>query len=75
MASEGKRPMDTQTLQQRISQVEGKRELLLKLKSDPNLGTLSLDVDQALIEMDDLMREFRQTFPNGVGGGTTIDIL
>jgi hypothetical protein len=68
------RDMDTQTLQQRIIQVEGKRELLLKLKSDPNLGALSLDVDQALIEMDDLMREFRQTFPNGVGGAT-IDIL
>jgi hypothetical protein len=65
--------MDTQTLQQRITQVEGKRELLLKLKSDPNLGVLSLDVDQALIEMDDLMREFGQTFPNGVGGAT-IDI-
>jgi hypothetical protein len=69
-----KRDMDTQTLQQRIIQVEGKRELLLKLKSDLNLGTLALDVDQALIEMDDLMKEFRQTFPNGVGGAT-IDIL
>ena len=65
--------MNNQTLQQRITQVEEKRELLLKLKSDPNLGVLSLDVDQALIEMDDLMREFRQTFPNGVGGAT-IDI-
>jgi hypothetical protein len=55
--------MDTQTLQQRIAQVEQKRELLLKLKADPNLGALSLDVDQALIEMDALMAEFRQTFP------------
>jgi hypothetical protein len=69
-----KRHMDTQILKQRIAQVEGKRELLLKLKSDPNLGVLSLDVDQALIEMDDLMREFRQTFPDGVSGAT-IDIL
>ncbi len=68
-----KRHMDTQALQQRITQVEGKRELLLKLKSDPNLGTLSLDVDQALIEMDDLMSEFRQTFPGGVEVAT-IDI-
>ncbi len=68
-----KKYMNNQTLQQRITQVEEKRELLLKLKSDPNLGVLSLDVDQALIEMDDLMREFRQTFPNGVGGAT-IDI-
>jgi hypothetical protein len=69
-----KRHMDTQTLQQRIRQVEGKRELLLKLKSDPNLGVLSLDVDQALIEMDDLMSEFRQTFPDKFSGAT-IDIL
>jgi hypothetical protein len=65
--------MDTQTLEQRIAQVEGKRELLLKLKADPSLGGLSLDVEQALIEMDDLMREFQQTFPNGVTV-PTIDI-
>jgi hypothetical protein len=58
--------MDAQTLQERIAQVEGKRELLLKFQSDPNLSTLSLDVDQALIEMDDLMAEFRQTFPDGI---------
>ena len=57
--------MDAQSLQARISQVESKRELLLKFKADPTLGTLSLDVDQALIEMDDLMTEFRKTFPSG----------
>jgi hypothetical protein len=58
--------MDAQNLQARVAQVEGKRALLLKFQADPNLSTLSLDVDQALIEMDDLMTEFRQTFPNGV---------
>jgi hypothetical protein len=58
--------MDAKSLQARIAQVESKRELLLKLQADPNLGILSLDVSQALIEMDDLMLEFRQTFPNGV---------
>jgi hypothetical protein len=58
--------MDAQSLQERIAQVEVKRALLLKFKTDPNLGTLSLDVDQALIEMDDLMTEFRQTFPRGI---------
>lgn len=57
--------MEAQTLQQRIAAVEAKRELLLKLKADPNLGALSIDVDQALIEMDDLMLEFRRTFPTG----------
>ena len=59
--------MNTQSLQERIAQVESKRALLLKFKTDPTLGTLSLDVDQALIEMDDLMIEFQRTFPNGVG--------
>ena len=58
--------MNAQTLQERIAQVESKRALLLKFKTDPTLGTLSLDVDQALIEMDDLMIEFQRTFPNGV---------
>ncbi len=58
--------MDAKSLQERIAQVEGKRELLLKLQADPNLGVLSLDVSQALIEMDDLMMEFRKTFPSGI---------
>jgi hypothetical protein len=58
--------MDAQSLRERIAQVEDKRELLLKFQADPNLGTLSLDVDQALTEMDDLMTEFRRTFPNGI---------
>jgi hypothetical protein len=58
--------MDAKILQERIAQVEGKRELLLKFQADPNLSNLSLDIDQALIEMDDLMAEFRKTFPNGI---------
>jgi hypothetical protein len=58
--------MDAKTLQDRIALVENKREMLLRLQADPSIGLLSLDVSQALIEMDDLMAEFRQTFPNGV---------
>ena len=58
--------MDAKTLQERITQVESKRALLLKFQTDPNIGTLSLDVDQALIEMNDLMTEFQQTFPAGI---------
>ena len=58
--------MDAKSLQERVAQVETKRSLLLKYQADSTLGTLSLDVDQALIEMDDLMTEFRQTFPTGV---------
>lgn len=58
--------MDAKTLQERIAQVESKRALLLKFQADPTLRTLSLDVDQALIEMNDLMAEFKNTFPNGI---------
>jgi hypothetical protein len=58
--------MDAQNLQVRIAQVEAKRALLLKYQADPNLSTLSLDIDQALVEMDDLMIEFKQTFPQGI---------
>lgn len=65
--------MDAQALQERIAQVESKRALLLQFQADPTLGTLSLDVEQALIEMDDLMAEFRQTFPTGVVSPIVID--
>jgi hypothetical protein len=65
--------MDAQNLQERIVQVENKRALLLKFQADPTLSTLSIDIDQALIEMDDLMREFQQTFPNGVVPSINID--
>ena len=58
--------MDAQTLQERIAQVESKRALLIKFQADPSLSTLSLDVDQALIEMNDLMAEFQKTFPTGI---------
>ncbi len=58
--------MDAQNLQERIAQVEAKRGMLLKYQIDPSLSTLALDIDQALVEMDDLMTEFRQTFPTGI---------
>ncbi len=55
--------MDVQTLQERIALIEGKRESLLRLLEQPNLGTLRIDVNQALEEMDDLIDEFKRTFP------------
>lgn len=56
--------MDQQTLRERIAVIEGKRESLLRLLEEPNLGTLRIDVNQALEEMDDLIDEFRRTFPD-----------
>jgi hypothetical protein len=56
--------MDTQTLRERITLIQAKREALLRLLEQPNLGTLRIDVNQALEEIDDLMDEFERTFPD-----------
>jgi hypothetical protein len=56
--------IDVQDLQVRIDRVASKRSLLLQYQVDPTLSTLSLDIEQALLEMDDLMAEFGRTFPN-----------
>ncbi|WP_244141893.1 hypothetical protein [aff. Roholtiella sp. LEGE 12411] len=55
--------MDIQTLKERIAIVQSKREYLLNLLEQPNLGTLKIDVDQALDELDELIDEFRRTIP------------
>jgi hypothetical protein len=56
--------MDTNTIRERVALIETKRESLLKLLERPNLGTLRIDVNQALEEIDDLIEEFKRTFPN-----------
>ncbi|MGK7929479.1 MAG: hypothetical protein AB4290_30280 [Spirulina sp.] len=56
--------MDKQTLKERIEAVKGKREFLLNLLEQPDLGTLRLDVNQALEELDELIEEAEQVFPN-----------
>jgi hypothetical protein len=55
--------MDQSTLKARIIQIESKREMLLKLLEQPNLGTIRVDVNQALEELDELIFEFREIFP------------
>lgn len=55
--------MDLQTIKQRITIVQSKREYLLGLLEQPNLGTLRVDVNQALEELDELIDEFRRTIP------------
>ncbi|EFA72883.1 hypothetical protein B7O87_09110 [Cylindrospermopsis raciborskii CENA303] len=54
--------MDLETIKQRISLVQTKREYLLGLLEQPNLGTLRVDVNQALEELDDLLEEFNRVF-------------
>ncbi len=54
--------MDLQDVKQRVAVVQGKRDYLLRLLEQPNLGTLRIDVNQALEEMDELIDEYRRTF-------------
>jgi hypothetical protein len=56
--------MDKSAIAAKISQIEEKREFLVRLLEQPNLGNLRIDVDQALEELDELIDEFKATFPD-----------
>lgn len=60
--------MDLQVIRDRIEQIKGKRDALVRLLEQPDLGTLRIDVNQALEEMDDLLEEFDRTFPTPFNG-------
>ena len=49
--------MDKEQMRARIELITSKREYLVKLLEQPNLGTLRLDVNQALDELDELIEE------------------
>ena len=53
-----------ETLKERFVAIASKRELLVQLSLKDNLGTLSIDVIQALEELDDLLIEIRKVFPD-----------
>lgn len=55
--------MDKTSLKEKIRQVESKREFLVGLLDKPDLGTLRIDVNQALEELDELIEDFQVTFP------------
>ncbi len=55
---------DVPGLQERFKTIENKRDSLIQLLEQPNLGTLRIDVNQALEEIDDLIDEFKRTFPD-----------
>ena len=60
--------MDLQTIKERIALIESKREFLVMLLEKPDLGTLRIDVNQAVEELDELIDEFQQTFPESTTG-------
>jgi hypothetical protein len=55
--------MDKTDIKARIVQMNAKRDSLVELLERPNLGTLRIDVDQALEELDELVEEFNEIFP------------
>lgn len=58
--------MEIEALRIRVQAAATKRESLLRLLEQPNLGTLRIDVNQALEELDELIDEFKRTFPQEV---------
>lgn len=58
--------MEFAALQTRIELIRSKRQSLLKLLDQPGIGTLRIDVNQALEEIDDLLEEFDRAFPGQV---------
>ncbi len=58
--------MEFAALQTRIELIRSKRQSLLRLLEQPGIGTLRIDVNQALEEIDDLLEEFDRAFPGQV---------
>ena len=54
--------MTLEMIKTQIEQISLKRESLVQLLEQPNLGTLRIDVNQALEEMDDLLEEVERVF-------------
>jgi len=50
-------------LKEQVAAIASKREALVRLLEQPDLGTLRIDVNQALEEIDDLLDEFDRVFP------------
>ncbi|PSF38871.1 hypothetical protein C7H19_02095 [Aphanothece hegewaldii CCALA 016] len=55
--------MDKLSLTEKIKTILSKREFLAQLLEKPDLGTLRIDVNQAIEELDELIDEFNLTFP------------
>ena len=56
--------MDKAEIVAKIGQMAAQRDSLVELLERPSLGTLRIDVDQALEELDELIEEFNETFPD-----------
>ncbi|MFN5516396.1 MAG: hypothetical protein ACK5CA_17095 [Cyanobacteriota bacterium] len=54
---------DKTSLINRVNAIKEKRAFLVRLSGQTNLGILQLDISQALSELDDLLEDFKATFP------------
>lgn len=55
--------IDKETLQAKVEQIASRRDFLVQQMEKPSLGTLRLDITQALEELDELLEEYQATFP------------
>ncbi|BBA79781.1 hypothetical protein RGRSB_1332 [cyanobacterium endosymbiont of Rhopalodia gibberula] len=55
--------MNPDTIRKKVKAIESEREFLVQLLNKPDLGILSIDVKQAIEELDELIDEFEFTFP------------
>ncbi|MBC6477230.1 MAG: hypothetical protein GDA56_05000 [Hormoscilla sp. GM7CHS1pb] len=56
--------MDRQSIRDKIRAIASKRLALVRLLEKPDLGTMRIDVNQALEEIDDLIDDINRTFPS-----------
>lgn len=56
--------MDQEALRTGVQAIVQQRGALVQLLEQPDIGTLRIDVNQALEELDDLLEEFKRTFPD-----------
>ena len=56
--------MDKSAIKDRVKMIASKRQVLIDLLENPSIGTLRVDVDQALEELDELIEECEETFPD-----------
>ncbi|MEC4807098.1 MAG: hypothetical protein SAJ12_19750 [Jaaginema sp. PMC 1079.18] len=62
--------MDATVIRTKVLELEEQRAYLLTLLERMDIGTLRLDVNQALEELDELLEEYNQTFPASPIGET-----
>lgn len=56
--------MTPEIIKTKILAIASKRYVLVELAAKDNLGNLTIDVLQALDEINDLLDEFKKTFPD-----------